>query len=253
MFHSGGCFLRAFIPILAVFLAVGSTHAGIVASFQADYVAGTTTGQTRAERSADGWNYMTNSGGAIGTASNYTSLVWNPTAILDRKTGGYTIDSGAYPLIPPDTYVGLFADGVGHVGKGSTQPDPGGINRYAIAAYTIQTGEAGALSLSNGVVTTTADTDNPLNVRVYVNNVLKQDYSEVTSSAELNFSGSLGSLIAGDTVYVAVGPTTADFGGHFNLNFEIASVPEPGTLVLFTVGTITCALGALRKRRKTTE
>jgi hypothetical protein len=63
----------------------------------------------------------------------------------------------------------------------------------------------------------------------------------------------LGSLIAGDTVYVAVGPTTADYGGGFNLNFEIASVPEPGTLVLFTVGTITCALGALRKRRKTTE
>jgi hypothetical protein len=253
MFHSGGCFLRAFIPILAMFLAVGSTHAGIVASFQADYVAGTTAGQTRAERSADGWNYMTNTAGALGTASNYTSLLWNPTAVLDGKTGGYTITSGTYPTPTTDIYTGLFANGVGHVGKGSTQPASGGINRYAIAAYTIQTGEAGALSLNNGVVTTTASTTYPLNVQVYVNNDLKQNYSGVNSSATLNFSGSLGSLIAGDTVYVAVGPTTADFGGHFNLNFEIASVPEPGTLVLFTVGTITCALGALRKRRKTTE
>ena len=138
------------------------------------------------------------------------------------------------------------------VGKGTAQ-DPSNISRYAIAAYTIQTGEAGSLAVSNGVLTTTAGSGNPLNVQVYVNNVLKQNYSGVNSSATLNFSGSLGSLIAGDTVYVAVGPTTADFGGHFNLNFEIASVPEPGTLVLFTVGTITCALGALRKRRKTTE
>jgi hypothetical protein len=248
----GGPSLRNLLQTLIVlFIASGSTQAGIVAAYQTDYVAGTTTGQTRAQVSGDGWNYMSNTAGAIGTASNYTSLFWNSTATLDGKTGGYTITSGTYPTPSTDIYTGLFANGVGHVGKGTAQ-DPSNISRYAIAAYTIQTGEAGSLAVSNGVLTTTAGSGNPLNVQVYVNNDLKQDYSGVHSSATLNFSGSLGSLIAGDTVYVAVGPTTADFGGHFNLNFEIASVPEPGTLVLFTVGTITCALGALRKKRRKT-
>jgi len=244
--------MRTFIQILALFLAAGSTKAGIVASFQADYVTGTTAGQTRAAASGDGWNYMTNSGGAIGTASNYTSLVWNPTANLDGKTGGYTFSSTAYPLIPPDTYVGLFADGVGHVGKGSSQ-DASSISRYAIAAYTIQTGEAGSLALNNGVLSTTAGIGNPLNLKVYVNDLLIHTYTGVSSSASLNFSDSLGTLNAGDTVYVAVGPGTSDNSAHFNLNFDVVTaVPEPGTLVLFTVGTITCALGALRKKRRKT-
>lgn len=244
--------MRTFIQILALFLAAGSTRAGVVASFQADFVAGTTAGQTRAAASGDGWNYMTNSGGAIGTASNYTSLVWNPTANLDRKTGGYTISSTAYPLIPPDTYVGLFADGVGHVGKGSSQ-DASSISRYAIAAYTIQSGEAGTLSLTNGVLSTTADRTYPLNLNIYVNNSLIHSYTNLTSAAVTNFSDGLGNLNVGDTVYVAVGPGTGDYGGHFNLNFDVVTaVPEPGTLVLFTVGTITCALGALRKKRRKT-
>lgn len=245
--------MRNFLQILALFLAAGSTRAGIVASYQTDYLAGTTAGQTRAARSADGWNYLTNSLGTIGTASNYTSLVWNPTANLDSQTGGYTLSSSAYPLIPPDSYVGLFANGVGHTGKGSLQ-DPSSISRYAIAAYTIQTGEAGSLDLNNGVLTTTAGTGNPLNLKIYVNDLLIHTYTGVSSSASLNFSDSLGSLSVGDTVYVTVGPGTMDSSAHFSLNFEIATaVPEPGTLALFTLGTISCALSALRKRRKTAE
>jgi len=247
MFHSGGCFLRAFIPILAMFLAVGSTHAGIVASFQADYVAGTTAGQTRAERSADGWNYMSNTGGAIGTAANYTSLVWNPNTDVITSGGGYTLNSSSYPY--NSNYVGILSGGTGHPGPGTLNSGSEGISRYAIAAYTIQSGEAGTLTLNNGSISTTATY--PEDLRIYVNNTLINSYT-VSKSSTTNFSNALGNLNVGDTVYVAVGAGTDHIYGKFQLDYQIASVPEPGTLVLFTVGTITCALGALRKKRRKT-
>lgn len=239
--------MRTFTQILVFFLAAGSTHAGVVAGFRTDYVAGTTAGQTRTEVSADGWNYMTNSGGAIGTSSNYTSLVWNPNTSVITSGGGYTLNSSQYPY--NSNYVGILSGGTGHPGLGTTDSGSGGISGYAIAAYTIQAGEAGTLTLTNGSISTTAT--NPENLSIYVNNRLINSYT-VSKSSTTNFSDALGNLNVGDTVYVAVGAGTSHLYGKFQLDYQIATVPEPGTLVLFTVGTITCALGALRKKRRKT-
>ncbi len=155
--------------ILTLILAGGFTRADIVARYQTDYVASSTAGQTRTDRSADGWNYQWNSAGAIGTASNYSNLVWNTTATLDGQTGGYTANSSQYPEVSTANYVGLFANGVGHPGVGSGQPGSGGIDRYAIAAYTIQTGEAGSATLSDGVL---SNTGSAVDLSIYVNNTL---------------------------------------------------------------------------------
>ena len=84
-----------------------------------------------------------------------------------------------------------------------------------------------------------------------MNNRLINSYT-VSKSSTTNFSDALGNLNVGDTVYVAVGAGTSHLFGKFQLDYQIATVPEPGTLVLFTVGTITCALGALRKKRRKT-
>ncbi len=244
-------FLRQLLLFLPLFLAVGSIQADVVASYQSDYVVGSTAGQTRAAVSNDGWNYLSNSAGAIGTSANYTSLVWNPTAVLGLRTAGYTFNSTQYPYDVPgtsyDNYVGLFGSGAGHTGRGSSQNS--GINGYAIAAYTIQAGEAGSGSISSGTLTANASAIYPLLLKIYVNDTLKGSYS-VNAGATQSFSDDLGTLSVDDKVYVAVGAGAFDENASFTLNYSITSVPEPGTLALFTLGSVSCALALVRKRRR---
>ena len=64
--------------LLLVAGLAGSASADIIADYVGDHTAGK-AGDTRAQARADGWNYLWNSGGEIGTATNYTSLDGIPT------------------------------------------------------------------------------------------------------------------------------------------------------------------------------
>src|SRR5437868_3024528 len=75
----------AFAAILA--LTHGMSFGQTIADYNAAYLNGTFTGQSRAARVNDGWDYKTNSLGTIGTSSNYTSIPWSVSI------GAYWIDT----------------------------------------------------------------------------------------------------------------------------------------------------------------
>src|SRR5947208_3005799 len=58
-----------------------------IADFTGEYLSGQAAGQTRAARSPDGWDYLTNTNGTIGASANYVSLTWS-TALLAYGVDG---------------------------------------------------------------------------------------------------------------------------------------------------------------------
>ncbi|MEM7657499.1 MAG: PA14 domain-containing protein [Bacteroidota bacterium] len=144
---------------------------------------------------ASGWSYLWNANGAIGTAANYTPMLWN----------GSAYDSDGNPGVPDNgtnlRWGNLTASG-GHPGPSVGQGQA--VNRYVIAAFTVS--EAGTYEITNSNYTdanTNCGDGNEL--RVYVNNSLRQTVS-FPNGGSTNFDLNLGNLIVGDVVYIAAGP-----------------------------------------------
>ena len=191
---------------------------------------------------APGWSYMWNSGGAIGDPANYTSLLptTDSTIILYNTDGEPRLPSPA-----PGSYT-YFGSEVfnrspgGHPGAGTGQT---AIERYAIAAYTLN--NSGAFAITNGVLKNVDTSIDGLNFRIYANSSLI--YSGVTNSGQnsfLNFSNvPLGNLNSGDTIYVAIGPGAGDNSDTFSFEYSIETaddvVPEPTTIVASVLGGLT--------------
>ena len=166
-----------------------------------------------------GWAYKWNSGGAIGTAANYGNLLW--TAINQYDADGIS----GQPTAGPAQYVFLSATGV-HPGGGTAQG--AGVDRYAIAEYTIPT--KGNYSLTDSSFIHTDPGGAAVDLRVYVNDTLKNTLTIPQSGATTTFNQSLGILNVGDKVYVAVGPS----GDHGNdgsaIDFTIRLNSTPSLL-----------------------
>ncbi len=187
----------------------GVAGAGVIADYRADF-----TGTTP----ATGWAYLWNSGGAIGTETNYTPLVWYASG------NHYNYDGlGGLPRANPAAYANLNVNG-GHPGRGSG--DGGGTytanDIYPIAGYTIQAGEAGPIYLTNAAVSGLSTGSNGVDVRVYVNDTLINSFVQ-QSGPSLGFDVPLGVLSAGDKVFVAVGPNVHDGNDTFQLTYRLES------------------------------
>ncbi|MDZ7618745.1 MAG: autotransporter-associated beta strand repeat-containing protein, partial [Patescibacteria group bacterium] len=195
-----------------------AVEAAIIADYQTDYVPGSAD-QTRVQARADGWDYMWNSTAAIGTATaNYSSLV---------STGSvYNFDGGSpLPRAYPAYYVYLSSGG-GHPGPGVDQSGAASIDRFAIAAYTVQPGEAGLLQLSNSGISVASSDSNGVELRVYVNDTLVRSFIRPGGGASSSFDAVLGWLDAGDRVYVAVGPNRADSSDGFGMTYRIETASD---------------------------
>lgn len=144
-------------------------------------------------------------------------------------------------------FVLLNATG-GHPGGGVSQF--GGVDRYAIAAYTLSSGGAtfitdsflsmvsfGSAELRIGIGSTFAPS-----TPIFVN-----------SLSSVPFNMSLGNLVAGDTIYFAVGPNRNDSFDTFSWDFTIrqeATVPEPPILSLLCFGLVGLAARKARNAVK---
>jgi hypothetical protein len=219
----------------------GSAMAGpvTIADYSADYLA-TSQGQTRAAASADGWNYMyCPTSGAMGTPANYVSLQGTGVTYFDYTAGGQWTSE-----VAGNEYL--------YIGKGNSPGLNTGLtgDSFAIAAYTIQAGEGGAVSIANGFLYNDGEDGNGIELRVYVNNILKIGGDGtakivVTHSTPITGLGyALGTLTTGDTVYVAIGNNGATNFDDYHLGYQL-TIPEPASLALLGLG----ALALLRRRR----
>jgi hypothetical protein len=235
--------LTACGALLAFGLAM-SARADVIADFAGDYVAGTQD-QTRAQASADGWRYMWNDGahdwgGPLGT--DYENLTY--CAAQSKYTS-----TGSYPGYFPGYYVYVSAGGI-MPGEGIQQI--GTSDSFAIAAYTIQPGEAGLVSIGDSSFSVPSAESQGVELRVYVNNTDTYIASFVQAGGALasSFNASLGSLNVGDTVYVAVGANGINYNDQSNLSFKLASVPEPATGAIAATAGLVGLLAYARRKRK---
>lgn len=207
-------------------LAAPAASAGIIASLSGDYASG---------GFATGWQYLRNTA-TLGDSANYTPLLWD--VVHDRYdiTGNSITD-------PNGAYTSLMQGGQIHPGQGTGQG--AGFDGYTIAAYTVQPGEEGLVSI-NGSLSgidpdgATGSGANGWDLRIFVGNsqVAGTLYFPWSMQPEA-FSRVLGNLNAGDTVYVAVGPGGKDYYDSSLLAFQLDStpqVPEPGMMPLVGLG-----------------
>jgi hypothetical protein len=233
--------------LVAAFTCVSSAMAVTVtvADYQDDFQGPTPS---------TGWTYRTNSLGAIGNMANYTNMTSIPAGTVYTNTGGTLPTTGG-------SFASLHGTG-GHTGLGTTQG--AAQDRYVIAAYTIQAGDVtDFISTSNFQLTNTKinDTDlggTTLDLRVYVNNLLKGSAVTLpgTTATISTFNRSLGNLVVGDTIFVAVGPAGShnndSFGSFdFTIQFEgILPAPEPSTGLLLGAGMLGLSIARRRKANR---
>ncbi|MEL6133634.1 MAG: PA14 domain-containing protein, partial [Bacteroidota bacterium] len=173
----------------------------IVADYRDDFQAGSPT---------TGWEYLWNSGGPIGNDANYQALLWN----------GTQYDSDGNPGIPDasDLAWGQLNGNGGHPGRALNQGQT--TSRFVIAGFTIQS--TGTYEIQNSLVEdANTGCGDGAEVRVYVDNGLIQTVT-YPNGGSATFDVNLGTLSAGDKVYICHGPKdTGDGCDGFSWDFSI--------------------------------
>jgi hypothetical protein len=134
-----------------------------------------------------GWQYLWNSDGEFGSTANYSGMTW--------ESWRYHPDSESFP------YLGAtFA----HPGPGLDDANSGGIERFAIAAFTVD--QAGTYEISNSSITREGANGDGVEVSVHVNDLAVTSLLQLAPSSSGSFNHDLGLLQVGDTIYVGLGP-----------------------------------------------
>lgn len=161
--------------------AAVTTRTPIIADFAADFNTSTP---------APGWNYL-----------------WNPTGRGLTIQRSYALTSqiaGEHMQNAVDLNINRSMITSGAPTTKSTD----GIDHYAIAAYTVQPGEAGQASIQNSKITTT-DIKGSGKISIFVNKTLLGS-DAISPNSSSSFDIQLGELQVGDTVYLALGPSDQD-------------------------------------------
>ena len=178
---------------------------------------------------APGWAYLWNDSGPIGDPANYTPLL--PNSLGTYAVGGVESIPGPSPGSWTNFTLSMGVP-TGHPGEGALQPSSGGIERYAIAAYTLTgSGQIAVWDgwLRNSNPSLSGSTDG-LNLKIFVNTESSPRLTGGTPAGYDNifeFNVGLGDLQAGDTIYVAVGSKDDDSYDGFQLRYDIVTAPEP--------------------------
>jgi len=205
---------------------------GIVAGF-ADFVPGPNgagPAYDGTEVPPTGWGYLWADTGDIGNSASYVPLEPNTVGVEPiGSTPQWTADGS---LVFNDLAQGnaRFL----RVSTGSLHPGDGGQDAQAVVGYTLQEGDAGVISITNSSLRNISTVGDGVALSVYVNDVLKPDFSDVVDGGTIHFDGSLGLLNAGDTVYVAIGNGASNDSNNDAsvLDFQLLSSNPSATVFL---------------------
>jgi hypothetical protein len=217
--------------------APSSTDPYLLADYRDDYQDGAMPGNWRymwnAPTDWDGASSSDASTGDITSIADFELLnsvgtTWRPDTDTDPNNGS------------PARYLQLSAVG-GHPGRGSGQneaPINNTQDRYVITAYDVPLN--GIYSIANSFFSTVDANGNGNNVRVFTSaSPGSPVFDQLFAAGELNgnFDTTVGSLSAGETIYVAVGPSVQDGADSFQFDYSILyQVPEPNSAVLIVLG-----------------
>jgi len=215
--------------VVAGVLAVGATHAGVIADYRDDF---------NGAAMPPGWQYLWNaptdwdgdsatdgSTGPITSLSDYELL--NP--VSDTWRVDFDTNSGNGH---PGRYLRLTATG-GHPGRGQNQGESPPLSpanshdRYAIAAYTIQPGDLNqytpTLGITDSMLHVISGSSNGVEVRVHVNDDPPLLSKVIGGGNTGTFNVTIPDPQVGDTIYVALGPNLTDGSDSFDLDFSLAN------------------------------
>ncbi len=195
----------------------------VVAGYQDDFEAGVLD----APRRTGGWRYLTNATSSIGDPSGYVDLLWQDAASKGEQAQYDANGSRSQPDASSTGFVALRATG-GHPGYGRFQSEDGS-ERYAIAAFTVPKG--GRYRIESGWLCRWEEEmrvpDRFLDLVVHVDGEPLSLHEFCDRSGLIKFSGNLGQLQFGSTIYLGVGPSGYAYNDTFNWGFKIVRVLEP--------------------------
>jgi len=221
--------------LLSLAISASSASADIIAHFSAEFPVpdlGSSQPFAGSETPAAGWDYMWNPNGIVGTSADYQSLVPNTLATWPGFGGVSPMFTNVGNVAFNSLDQGNFRFGrISRTSIHASGQVPGTGDYRAIIAYTIQAGEEGHISITNSsyakLVTTAS---NGVDLDIYVNDTLrsalgKDGFNSLTASA---FNGSLGNLVAGDTVYVTIGDNNDPNNDAGVIDFQLERGPAIG-------------------------
>ncbi|HEY3329240.1 MAG TPA: GDSL-type esterase/lipase family protein [Capsulimonadaceae bacterium] len=207
---------RITLLLFALFAAFTVAQRATAAEYQADW---------RGPAPQAGWAYLWNANGAIGTAANYSPLVWN------EKARGYTVSSTAWPA-PGEGGHALMTRTGGHAGIGSAQSDAK-LSRYIIAAYTVPPGATGRLWIDGSILRPLGATEkapgNSIDFRVYLGDKKVLSNTVEASDAYTAFRADVADATPGQVVYVCAGSPQYDVSNGLTWNFRVEFAPNGKT------------------------
>jgi hypothetical protein len=156
-----------------------------------------------------GWQYLWNPTSSFGDESGYTDLeLWDQWRYRSATTN--------FP------YLGAtFA----HPGDGTSE-DSSGVQRYAIAAFTVPTD--GVYSIANSSISPNENTVNGVNVAAHITGQSVISLGEFDETdIEASFDTALGFANAGDVIYVALGANESK--GADGTSWDFSIVREGGS------------------------
>lgn len=162
-----------------------------------------------------GWQYLWNRDSPVGDESGYVSLNWD---------GVSRYDSDAVRALPDPTEFdwGRF-DSSGGVCPGDGAGGSISHDRCAIAAYSVRV--AGDYVIADSEIRQLRTSGDGTEVFVYVNDDLVRQITNGTNQTS-DFDSSLGYLVPGDTIYVAVGPRADNGSDAARIDFSILVDPD---------------------------
>ncbi|MCA1809311.1 MAG: GDSL-type esterase/lipase family protein [Lentisphaerae bacterium] len=167
-----------------------------------------------------GWSFECNLNGPIGDPAGYVAMVKSRDSQGRGATGGVGVDDGAG---------GLRSDAPSQSPHGTIKSfrDKDGVDRYAIASYTMQEDAGGAVWINHGNLWNRASDDLPL--LIYLNDEVKYRTTVVKDSLPHLFQQRLGRLKKGDVIRVAVGPGVSSGNTSVKMQYLIVEYPEGRT------------------------